>query len=112
MANIGFIGLGIMGKPMALHLKKGGHKLFLHARRGVDDKELLENGGTECASAADVAEAAEFIVTMLPNTATCQELFNACMANGLSKLDHSAMVRALEMLANFSINSPPQKNET
>jgi len=68
MANIGFIGLGIMGKPMALHLKKGGHKLFLHTRSGVNDKELLENGGTECASPAEVAEAAEFTITMLPNT--------------------------------------------
>jgi 2-hydroxy-3-oxopropionate reductase len=68
MANIGFIGLGIMGKPMTLHLKKGGHRLFLHTRSGVDDKELLEDGGTECASPAGVAEAAEFIITMLPNT--------------------------------------------
>jgi 2-hydroxy-3-oxopropionate reductase len=68
MANIGFIGLGIMGKPMALQLKKGGHKLFVHTRSGVCDRELLENGGTECASPAEVAEAAEFIITMLPNT--------------------------------------------
>ncbi len=68
MANIGFIGLGIMGKPMALQIKKGGHKLFLHTRSGVGDRELLENGGTECASPAEVAAAAEFIITMLPNT--------------------------------------------
>jgi 2-hydroxy-3-oxopropionate reductase len=35
MSNIGFIGLGIMGKPMALNLIKGGHKLFLNSRSGV-----------------------------------------------------------------------------
>jgi len=39
----------------------------------------------------------------LPNTANCQELFNACAAHGGSGWDHSAMVRALEMLANFEI---------
>ena len=35
MSNIGFIGLGIMGKPMALNLIKGGHTLFLNSRSGV-----------------------------------------------------------------------------
>jgi 2-hydroxy-3-oxopropionate reductase len=40
----------------------------------------------------------------LPNTATCQELFNACAAQGGSAWDHSAMVRALEMLAKHEIN--------
>jgi len=39
----------------------------------------------------------------LPNTATCQELFNACAAHGGSAWDHSGMVRALEMMANFEI---------
>jgi 2-hydroxy-3-oxopropionate reductase len=39
----------------------------------------------------------------LPNTATAQELFNACAANGGSKWDHSAMVRALEKLANHEV---------
>jgi 2-hydroxy-3-oxopropionate reductase len=39
----------------------------------------------------------------LPNTATCQELFNACAAQGGKAWDHSAMVRALELLANFEV---------
>jgi len=39
----------------------------------------------------------------LPNTATCQEMFNACLAHGGAAWDHSAMVRALEKLANFEI---------
>jgi 2-hydroxy-3-oxopropionate reductase len=39
----------------------------------------------------------------LPNTATAQELFNACAAHGGKAWDHSAMVRALEKLANFEI---------
>jgi 2-hydroxy-3-oxopropionate reductase len=41
----------------------------------------------------------------LPNTAMCQELFNACAANGGSGWDHSGMVRALEMMANHEIGS-------
>jgi 2-hydroxy-3-oxopropionate reductase len=44
----------------------------------------------------------------LPNTATCQELFNACAANGGAAWDHSGMVRALEMLANFEIGGAPR----
>jgi 2-hydroxy-3-oxopropionate reductase len=43
----------------------------------------------------------------LPNTAAAQELFNACSANGGKAWDHSAMVRALELLANFEIGSKP-----
>ena len=39
----------------------------------------------------------------LPNTATAQELFNACAANGGAAWDHSAMVRALEMLADHEV---------
>jgi len=41
----------------------------------------------------------------LPNTATCQELFNACAAHGGSAWDHSAMVRALEIMANHEIGA-------
>ena len=41
----------------------------------------------------------------LPNTATCQELFNACVSHGGAGWDHSALVRALELLANHEIGS-------
>jgi hypothetical protein len=43
-------------------------------------------------------DGAKTLGVSLPNTATCQELFNACVANGLGKSDHSAMVRAIELL--------------
>jgi 2-hydroxy-3-oxopropionate reductase len=46
----------------------------------------------------------------LPNTATCQELFNACAAHGGASWDHSAMVRALEVLANHEIGGKDRKN--
>ncbi|HEX2966884.1 MAG TPA: 2-hydroxy-3-oxopropionate reductase [Syntrophorhabdaceae bacterium] len=48
--------------------------------------------------------AARALGVSLPNTATCQELFNVCAAHGGSAWDHSAMVRALEIMANFQID--------
>lgn len=68
MADIGFIGLGIMGAPMAGNLQEGGHRLFLYNRSGVKQKALLEGGGTECASPQEVAEQSEIIITMVPDT--------------------------------------------
>lgn len=65
--NIGFIGLGIMGKPMAENLIRAGHSLFLHSRSGVPH-DLLELGGKACLSPSEVARKAEIIITMLPDT--------------------------------------------
>ncbi len=66
MAKIGFIGLGIMGKPMAGNLIKGGHTLFLHSRSGVL-AELAKQGGKACSSPREVAQNADIIITMLPD---------------------------------------------
>jgi 2-hydroxy-3-oxopropionate reductase len=67
MAAIGFIGLGIMGRPMALNLIKGGHTLFLHSRSGVAE-DLTAAGGRACRSAREVASQADVIITMVPDT--------------------------------------------
>jgi len=67
MSNIGFVGLGIMGKPMAGNLIKGGHTLFLHSRSGVP-QELTAAGGIACDSASKVAQKSEIIILMLPDT--------------------------------------------
>ena len=84
--NIGFVGLGIMGKPMALNLIKGGHTLFLHSRSGVP-KELTDAGGSACASPKAVAQKADIIITMVPDTADVEKvLFSAGgIVEGLSK---------------------------
>ncbi len=86
MAKIGFIGLGIMGGPMALNLQKGAHQLFLYSRSGVKERGLLDGGGSECASPAEVAKAAEFIITMLPNTPDVESVLfgEKGVATGLS----------------------------
>ena len=67
MSNIGFIGLGIMGKPMAGHLIAGGHALFLHDIAPLP-KELLDQGATRCGSGKEVAQRADIIITMVPDT--------------------------------------------
>ena len=86
MSNIGFVGLGIMGKPMALNLIKGGHTLFLQSRSGVAE-ELTAAGGKACASAKEVAQKADVIITMVPDTADVEKvLFGAGgIAEGLAK---------------------------
>ncbi len=68
MSKLGFIGLGIMGSPMAGHLIKAGHELFLNTRSSVP-AELLAAGAQACATAAEVAEKADIIFMMLPDTA-------------------------------------------
>ena len=84
--NIGFIGLGIMGKPMAGHLIKGGHTLFLHSRSGVP-QELTAAGGKAGASAKEVAQKADVVILMVPDTPDVEKvLFGANgVAEGLSK---------------------------
>ncbi len=62
--NIGFIGLGIMGRPMAEHLAAGGHTLFLHSRSGVPGGMA----GAACANAREVAQRAEIVIVMVPDT--------------------------------------------
>jgi 2-hydroxy-3-oxopropionate reductase len=83
--DVGFIGLGIMGRPMAANLRKAGHALFLHSRGGVP-ADLLAAGGTACGGAAEVARRAEVIITMVPDTPDVAEvLFGAGgVAEGLS----------------------------
>jgi 2-hydroxy-3-oxopropionate reductase len=65
--KVGFIGLGIMGAPMAGHLIDGGHEAYLMSRSGVP-QDLLDKGATACETAKAVAEAADVIITMVPDT--------------------------------------------
>jgi 2-hydroxy-3-oxopropionate reductase len=65
--RVGFIGLGIMGLPMAGHIAAAGHTLFAHSRSGVPPR-LLDAGATASASPAEVARHADAIILMLPDT--------------------------------------------
>ena len=69
--KIGFIGLGIMGKPMAKNLIKAGHELTVYnrSRAAVDDVVAFSQGKAKAAdTAADAVKGAEIVMTMLPNS--------------------------------------------
>jgi len=84
--NIGFVGLGIMGTPMAVNLRKGGHELFVYGRK-PPRPELSELGVQVCASSRDVAQKADIIITMVPDTPDVEQVLFADdgVASGLSK---------------------------
>ena len=66
--NVGFIGLGIMGKPMAANIQKAGHTVYaydLHIERADD---IVANGGVACSCGREVAEHADVIITMMQNS--------------------------------------------
>ena len=64
----GFIGLGIMGKPMAKNLMKAGYRLVVFDTNAAPMKELAAAGAETAASPKDVAEKCDVVVTMLPNS--------------------------------------------
>jgi 2-hydroxy-3-oxopropionate reductase len=86
MSTIGFIGLGIMGRPMAGHLQNVGHELFVLKHRSALPSELMDAGAIACTSPKVVAEKAEIIITMLPDTPQVESVLfgNSGIAEGLS----------------------------
>lgn len=85
MSKLGFIGLGIMGTPMAGHLIAAGNEVFLQTRSQVP-QQLIEAGGKTCSSAHDVANQADIIFIMVPDTPHVEDvLFSEnAVASGLS----------------------------
>ena len=65
--KLGFIGLGIMGAPMCGHLSAAGHQLFIHTRSKLP-AALAESSATQCTTARGVAERADIVFLMLPDT--------------------------------------------
>jgi len=86
MTKIGFIGTGIMGRPMAGHLQEAGHELFLVRHRAPPPDELIAAGAVECASPREVAERAEVVIVMVPDTPDVEQVLfaTAGVAEGLS----------------------------
>ena len=87
MAKIGFIGLGIMGAPMAGHLLDGGHEVYSATHRTPAPDELTAKGLKLCDSAKEVAAAADIIITMVPDTPQVEAVLfgENGIAEGLSK---------------------------
>ena len=84
--KLGFIGLGIMGAPMAGHLLKAGHAVYAHSR-GKLPAAIAEAGATACASARAVAEQADVVFLMVPDTPDVESVLFAetGVASGLSR---------------------------
>ena len=84
--KLGFIGLGIMGAPMAGHLRAAGHDLFVNTRSQVP-QALRDAGAVACASPKEVAQRADVIFTMVPDTPDVEKVLFADggVAAGLSK---------------------------
>jgi 2-hydroxy-3-oxopropionate reductase len=67
MSKVGFVGLGIMGAPMAGHLLAAGHELYVYDIRPAP-AALVEQGAKVCASGREVAQKSDVIITMVPDT--------------------------------------------
>ena len=80
--NLGFIGLGIMGAPMALHLIEAGHQLYVTSGRRFPDSIAATNA-VRCASAAEVARQADVVFLMVPDTPDVESVLFG--ANGVTE---------------------------
>ena len=76
MNKIGFIGLGIMGKPMARNLLRAGYPLVVHSRSRGPVDELVAEGAQRASNAYEVAARADTIITMLPDTPDLEVVVN------------------------------------
>jgi 2-hydroxy-3-oxopropionate reductase len=122
--DLGFIGLGIMGRPMAGHLQAAGHKLFLNTRSGVP-KEMVEKGGVACRTPREVAEKSDIVFTMVPDTPDVEKVLFASdgVAAGLTRgkivVDMSSIsplatkdfARRIEEIGCFYLDSPVSGGE-
>jgi len=84
--KLGFIGLGIIGAPMASHLLAAGHELFINTRSKVPD-EFANSAAVVCATPAEVAKKADIIITMVPDTPDVEKVLfgENGVAHGLTK---------------------------
>ena len=72
--KIAFIGLGIMGRPMALNLVKGGHAITVWARRAESMRTLLEAGAQGAASPAEASRGNELVISMVADAPDVAEV--------------------------------------
>jgi 2-hydroxy-3-oxopropionate reductase len=74
LLRVGFIGLGVMGRPMALNLIRGGYRLLVYGRRPETMAPLVEAGAIACGSAAEVAAGCDIVFTMVTTTSDVLEV--------------------------------------
>ena len=86
--TVGFIGLGVMGRPMARNLLAKGHPLVVHSRSQGPVEELVAVGAARASSPADVARRAKRIITMVPDSPDVERVLEG--ADGV--LDRKSVV--------------------
>ncbi len=80
--NIGFVGLGIMGRPMALNLLKGGHSLTVWARRAESMQPLLDAGARAASSPAEAAQGNDLLISMVADAPDVAEVMRNVAEGG------------------------------
>jgi len=88
--KIGFIGLGIMGKPMAGHLMEAGYELTVHNRSQAAVEELVGKGATKASTPKEVAQNSDIVITMLPDSPDVELV--ALGENGLIEGAHEGLI--------------------
>jgi 2-hydroxy-3-oxopropionate reductase len=73
--TVGFIGLGIMGRPMALNLLRAGYSLVVHNRTRDKEQELVNEGAHPAASPREVATSCDVVITMLPDSPDVEQVY-------------------------------------
>jgi 2-hydroxy-3-oxopropionate reductase len=95
--RIGFIGLGVMGRPMALNLMRAGHPMRVYGRRSDSLTPLVEQGAVACASPAELAAHVDVVFTMVTGGADVEAVVLGAggiiegAAPGLVVIDHSTV---------------------
>ena len=124
MSSLGFIGVGIMGRPMAGHLMAAGHQLFLYGRSKLP-QDLLDKDAVACASPREVAEKSEIVFVMVSDTPDVEQVLFAenGVARGLSPgkivIDMSSIspiatkefAKRIEALGCFYVDAPVSGGE-
>lgn len=105
--KVGFIGLGIMGTPMALNLINAGHQLYVSSRSKVPEA-FAEQGATICTNATEVAKRADIIITMVPDTPHVEDVLfgENGVAKGLKDSAPGAGDRVGKVVVDMSSISP------
>lgn len=110
MKSIGFIGLGVMGEPMAANLLRKGYSVTVFNRSSGKDEQLIKLGADPVSTPADTARSAEVVITMVSNDAAVEEIYYgangiiAALKPGTTVIDSSTISPELSRRLAASIN--------
>ncbi len=106
--KIGFIGLGIMGKPMVKNLLKAGYPVMVNSRTQASAEEAAAWGAVP-AGREQLGSEADVVITMVPNSPQVKELMQWLHSHGEGQKDHSAIAHYYEYLTGIEIGRQPSE---